>query len=87
MEKLEDWALEGGMIVKEIGFRSFDESIDFIGKVGEIAKDKNHNPMIMVNQGLVRLMLTTKNIKGVSEKDFEIAEEVDNLLKENTDVS
>lgn len=79
MSGLRNWALEVDSIVKDKVFRNFKEAMEFVNKVAEIAEKHNHHPAILVNYNNVRLALTTHSAKGLTSKDFEVAEEIDKL--------
>lgn len=79
MSKLENWALELDCIVKDNVFKNFKEAMEFVNKVAEIAEKHNHHPAIMVNYNNVRISLTTHSAKGLTEKDFDVAEDIDRL--------
>lgn len=80
MAKLNDWALDGSSIVKDIMLPDFKAAIEFVNKVGEIAEKENHHPLIFIDYNHVRLSLTSHDAGGVSEKDFDMAEEIDKIL-------
>ncbi len=79
MSKLRNWALEGNSITKDKLFRNFKESLEFVNKIAEIAQKHNHHPSIMINYDKVRMSLMTHYVKGLTIKDFEVAEEIDKL--------
>ena len=79
MSELKGWALEGSAIMKEFSFVDFKASIEFLNKIAEIAEKHNHHPEMIINYGNVRLILTTHEKKGLTEKDFELAKEIDTL--------
>ena len=82
MKKLKDWALEGSMIVKDNVFKNFKDALDYVNKVGELAEKQVHHPDIMIMYNHVRLSLTTHSEKGLTEKDFDLAEEIDKIQLE-----
>ena len=79
MSKLKNWALDGNSIVKDKLFRNFKEAVEFVNKVAEIAERHNHHPAITINYSSVRMSFTTHEEKGLTSRDFEIAEEIDKL--------
>jgi len=79
MGKLRNWSLETDSIVKDKVFRDFKESMEFVNKVAEIAEKHNHHPTILISYNTVRMNLTTHSAKGLTAKDFEVAEEIDKL--------
>ena len=66
-------------IVKDYSFVGFVRALDFVNKVGEIAERHGHHPDILLSGNKVRLSLTTHSEKGLTSKDFEVAEEIDKL--------
>lgn len=79
MSNLKGWALEGSAIMKEFAFSNFDESIDFVVKVAEISKKHEHHPEIIIDYDTVRLILTTHDENGLTDKDFNVAEDIDKI--------
>jgi len=63
---------------KSISLKNFQEALDFIAKVGQIAEAEGHHPDIYLhNYNKVRLTLSTHAIKGLSENDFILASKID----------
>lgn len=79
MAKLKGWSLEGQSIAREFEFDKFKDTIDFVNRVGQAAEIQEHFPTIMIEQNKVRLYLTTLEERGLSEKDFKLAEEIDKI--------
>ena len=77
--ELSGWGLNGNMITKTFDFKSFPEAIDFVNKIAEIAEKHNHHPDITIRHTVVHLALTTHSAGGLTEKDFEVAKEIDLL--------
>jgi 4a-hydroxytetrahydrobiopterin dehydratase len=70
--------VEGLKIEKNYKFKDFQEALDFVSKVGQIAEEEGHHPDIFLhNWNKVRLTLTTHAIKGLSENDFILAAKID----------
>ena len=79
MRSLKEWSLEEEMIVNEIEFNNFKEAICFVNDVAEIAEKYNHHPDILIKYNVVKVTLTTHSEKCLTEKDFDVAEEIDKL--------
>jgi 4a-hydroxytetrahydrobiopterin dehydratase len=79
MEKLDNWSLENDRIVKDKQFGTFKAALEFVNKVGEIAEKNKHYPDIVVSGAMVRMGLMTKSERGLTSKDFEIAQEIDRI--------
>ena len=62
---------------KEYPFKNFQEALDFTNKVGAIAQQEGHHPDIYLTWGLVKILLWTHKINGLSENDFIMAAKCD----------
>ena len=79
MASLKGWGLEGDSIVKDFIFESHRKAMEFANKVSELAEKNNHHPTMIIGYKDVRLLLTTHYEKGLTSKDFELAEEIDGI--------
>ncbi|MBS3072006.1 4a-hydroxytetrahydrobiopterin dehydratase [Candidatus Pacearchaeota archaeon] len=79
MSGLKDWSLDGNSISKDYEFANFREAMEFVKKIAEIAEKMNHHPDIQISYNKVKLSLTTHYEKGLTQKDFEVAAEVDKI--------
>ena len=61
-------------------FRNFVEALDFTNKVGALAEEENHHPLIITEYGKVSLQWWTHKIKGLHKNDFIMAAKTDQLL-------
>jgi 4a-hydroxytetrahydrobiopterin dehydratase len=80
MRSIGEWSLEGSFIVRNLSFENFTKALEFINRVGDVAKENNHHPMIIWDNNLVRISLTTHSQKGLSIKDFELARKIDKII-------
>ncbi len=64
---------------REYTFKDFARAIKFVIKVAEIAEAENHHPDIHIHYNLVKLVLWTHDIKGLSENDFIVAAKISEL--------
>ena len=81
LKKLPEWELEKKHIERLFEFDEFSEAIDFVNSVAEIAEEEEHHPDIDIRFNKVRLVLTSHNKGGLTERDFELAEKIDNLAE------
>lgn len=79
MKDLNNWAFESNMIVKEFEFSNFVEAVEFVNKVKDVAEKNEHHPDIIIRYNRVLLTLTTHSAHGLTEKDFEVAKEIDGI--------
>ncbi len=76
---LKGWELDGDAIKKTWTFRDFKEAMSFINQVAELAERFNHHPELFNVYNRVTLRFTTHDAGGLTEKDFAIAREIDQL--------
>lgn len=77
---LEDWESEGRAITKRFRFKGFKTAIAFVNRVADAANRANHHPDIHVEHYKhVRIVLTTHQVKGLSQADIDLARTIDTL--------
>lgn len=79
MSRLKEWAIEGGALVKDYQFKDFKEAMVFVNKVADTAEKINHHPDIIIGYNFVRLTVITHSERGLTDKDFILAEDIDKL--------
>ena len=79
LPNLKGWAADGGSLRKRFEFLNFRDSLEFVNSVGEIAEKYDHHPDITFGWGYAELAFTTHDSGGITEKDFEMAAEVDKI--------
>ena len=65
---------------KEFIFKNFNDSQNFINKVGSISEKEGHHPDISFGWGYARVVITTHAIEGLSENDFILAAKIDQIF-------
>ena len=73
----EGWRRKGDTLTKEYSFESFRNTIVFVNRVASLSDVVNHHPDIDIRYDRVRLTLSTREAKGITEKDLDLAERVD----------
>jgi 4a-hydroxytetrahydrobiopterin dehydratase len=73
------WKEQGNEIVRTSEFKDFRASLAFVNKVGDLAEKAGHHPDIDIRYNKVRLALTTHDASGLTNKDFDLAGEIDQL--------
>ena len=66
-------------LFKEFSFKNFEQSQNFVNKVGHIAEAENHHPDISFGWGYCKIKIFTHAIKGLAESDFILAAKIDNI--------
>lgn len=62
-------------------FKNFAEALGFTNKVGAIAEEEDHHPLIITEYGRVTLNWWTHKIKGLHKNDFIMAARSDELYR------
>jgi 4a-hydroxytetrahydrobiopterin dehydratase len=79
LEKMTGWSQQGNALQRKYTFKSFLSGIQFVNKVAEAAETAGHHPDIAINYNLVSITLSTHSEGGVTEKDFNLAERIDQI--------
>jgi 4a-hydroxytetrahydrobiopterin dehydratase len=75
-----DWKDLSKRITKTYSFVNFKEALIFVNKVGKLAESQNHHPDIHIHDyKKVTIYLSTHSEGGVTEKDINLAEQIDSL--------
>ncbi len=64
---------------RQYKFRNFREALTFTNKVGELAEEQDHHPLIQTEWGRVTVTWWTHAIKGLHRNDFVMAAKTDEL--------
>ena len=73
------WKRDGDSIRREFKFDDFRGSIDFVNRITPVAEGMNHHPDLSVSWNTVTVSLSTHSQMGVTENDFELANQIDEL--------
>ena len=81
LKGLNEWefSYSDNSIVKKFQFKDFKESMEFVNKVAELAEEIEHHPDILINYNIVKIILTTHNEDGITNKDIKLAKEINSL--------
>jgi len=81
LDKLKsDWKEINGKLVKTYKFEDYDDVIDFVNKVANIAKKQNHHPDMLVKYNTVKLTMFDHEANDITEKCFKFTNAVDKLI-------
>lgn len=77
------WQIQNNALYRKYEFRNFSEALGFIVRVGLLSEAAGHHPTIKNTWNEVELWLTTHDAGDVvTEKDRDLAAEIDKLLTE-----
>jgi 4a-hydroxytetrahydrobiopterin dehydratase len=77
---LKDWEFKENGINKDFKFKNFNEALGFIVQVGLFAEKLNHHPELYNVYNKVNIRLTTHDSGGVTDKDLELARQIESLF-------
>ena len=74
------WSKRAQSILRTFTFAGFLESIDFVNRIARKAEKSRHHPDINIRYNKVTLKLTTHDEGGLTEKDFTLARQCDEVF-------
>src|SRR6516164_6033229 len=77
-----NWELrdDGHRIERTFRFRNFQEALNFVRDVGNLAEAEAHHHDVSFGWGYATISLRTKKIKGLHENDFILASKIDRMF-------
>lgn len=81
LDKLDGWIYSDEMrhIEKTFFFKSYLKNISFVNAVAFLSNKLNHHPDLEISFGHCKIKLKTHDLNSVTEKDFNLAREIDKL--------
>ena len=73
---LPDWTLDGAWLVRSYELADFDEAMEFIATVADVARELDHHPNLSNVYNRVELRVSTHDAGGLTALDFEFATRV-----------
>jgi len=74
------WEIKAGKLYTEFKFPNFVSAFGFMTQVAIIAEKLDHHPEWSNVYNKVTVYLTTHEVNGISERDFELAHEITKLI-------
>jgi len=69
-------------IYRRFSFKNFVEAMEFARRIGDLAEQEGHHPVLTIGWGFCLVIFKTSKIKGLHENDFIMAAKV-HLLTES----
>jgi 4a-hydroxytetrahydrobiopterin dehydratase len=82
LQQLSGWVYDGNNIVKNIETTDFIEAVGLIVMFSLEAEKMNHHPTIENTYNKITIRLSTHDVSGITEKDFDLAKKIDNAVSE-----
>ena len=80
LKALPDWTERAQTICRTFKFEGFLRSIAFVRRIAKRAEKNQHHPDIDIRFDRVTLTLTTHDEGGITEKDFTLARQCDEIF-------
>jgi 4a-hydroxytetrahydrobiopterin dehydratase len=77
--QVRDWNVSENKLSRKFTFKNFAESLEFVNRVGALAEKRDHHPDILFGWGYAEFFITTHDRGGITDKDFELAGEIDKI--------
>lgn len=68
-------------IQRSFSFDNFAEALAFTNKVGKLAEEEDHHPMLVTEWGKVTVVWWTHAVRGLHKNDFIMAAKTDALYR------
>ena len=80
LKAVPNWSKRAQTIFRTFKFEGFLNSIAFVNRIARKAQKNNHHPDIDIRFNKVTLTLTTHDEGGITEKDFLLAQQCDEVF-------
>ena len=77
---LDGWERDGDQLVRSFEFADFVEAFGFLARVAILQEKANHHAETWGVYNKVRLTLSTHDAGGITQKDVDLATQIDALL-------
>jgi 4a-hydroxytetrahydrobiopterin dehydratase len=77
---LDGWNRTDGALRRSVTFGSFLDGVEGVRRVAEAAERADHHPDIDIRWRTVTFTLATHSEGGITEKDVQLAREIDGLV-------
>ncbi|MFP4038265.1 MAG: 4a-hydroxytetrahydrobiopterin dehydratase [Candidatus Nanohaloarchaea archaeon] len=82
MEGLEIWGVQDEKLVTRIEFEDYREACFFANTVFSLSEKEFHHPEVKVEYGAVEIDLWSHDVEGLTQKDFELTEKIEEAAKD-----
>jgi 4a-hydroxytetrahydrobiopterin dehydratase len=80
LSTLNEWYLENNSIKKKFKTKGFPQTMGLVAEIGALCQQFDHHPdYLTLKYSEVEVSFSTHSVGGLSEKDFEIAKQIDLL--------
>jgi 4a-hydroxytetrahydrobiopterin dehydratase len=80
LAQVPEWkVVEGHHLARSYKFPDFAKALEFVNRVGAVAEKQGHHPDIHFTWGKADIETWTHDAGGITEKDFQLAAEINKL--------
>jgi 4a-hydroxytetrahydrobiopterin dehydratase len=80
LSEMDGWEFQEDGIEKKFVFRDFIQAMGFLNQLALYAEKANHHAEIFNVYNRVNIRLSTHDAGGVTDKDFQLALQIDNII-------
>lgn len=80
LESLPGWRLRDGAIERCYRTSGWKATMMAVGAIGHLCEAAWHHPELLVSYGCVVVRLSTHSAKGITDKDFALAEKIEQVV-------
>lgn len=78
-----DWVESDGKLIKNFSFVSFQEAIEFVNGVAQIAEELDHHPDLFIHDwNQVRISTITHDSQSITNEDIQLIEQIESLYED-----
>ena len=81
LQALAGWYYEGGWIRRNYKTDGWPTTLMLVNAIGYLAEAAYHHPDLAVTWGKVVVKLSTHSAGGITDKDFELARKIEDLVQ------
>lgn len=75
-----EWAVVGGNTLNRVyKTNNFRDGVGLVVRIGELADAADHHPDVRLAYSEVEINLTTHSESGLTQKDFDLAQQIDKI--------
>jgi len=79
------WSISGSTLSRTFIVENYDAAFDLAYEIKEVADDLGHHPDITLTYNAVSVSTTTHDADGLTEKDYELAEAINEVYDSEDD--
>ena len=81
IKELEYWDYIDEVLYSSLDFKNFADAFAMMTRIAFVAESMNHHPEWTNTYNNLSISLSTHSTGGVTNKDFELAEAIENIIK------